>query len=263
MSISVPIIIRNAVDLRYPLSLVVRSVVGLSDEILISVDPTSEDDTMDMVHDIMLEVNSEHPGLVRYIESPWDLSHVTSTGEEFSRQTNIAIDACDSEFVLSLQADEGIWEGDFKRIKECVERGNEDAYLMERLYFYGSIDNIRWDWTHPIVRLFRKGSWRSCGDGMNSESCGGSVPVMAPFKIYHYSRIGDPKILSKRILSLDKFFHPAEKLVGESDLKPYDFEMYNFDCMHKPGVDVGRKRVAGNIKFYAGVHPKPFIGYKG
>ena len=127
MSISVPIIIRNAVDLRYPLSLVVRSVVGLASEILICVDPTSEGDTMDLVHDIMLEVNSEHPGLVRYTESVWDLSNITSTGEEFSRQTNIAIDACKCDWLFSIQADEGLFEGDFKDIKKLTEDENVDA----------------------------------------------------------------------------------------------------------------------------------------
>ena len=163
MSISVPIIIRDAIRLKYPLSLVVRSVIGLADEIVISVDPLSSDDTVDLVHDIMLEVNSEHPGLVRYVESVWNLDNITSTGEEFSRQTNIAIDACKCEFVLSLQADEAIFEGDFLDIKKLIEDKNVDAYLSERLYFYGSINNIRIDWTHPIVRLFRKGSWKKPG----------------------------------------------------------------------------------------------------
>lgn len=264
MSLSVPIIIRNAVKLHYPLDRVVRSVCGLADEVLICVDPTSEDDTMDFVYDIMLEVNAEYPGLVRYIESPWDLSNVTSTGEEFSHQTNIAVNRCVGEYILSLQADEAIHEKDFEAIIDLIKYKKQDAYSFERLYFYGDIDTIRVDWCANITRLYRKGTWRSCGDGMNSESCGGrSSLYVDDIKIYHYSRIGDPEIISKRVLSLDKFFHPAEKLLAEEELEPYKFKTHNFDCMHKDGVDVGRKEVQTNLRVYTGSHPEPFVGYGG
>lgn len=261
--LSVPIIIRNGVKLNYPLHLVVQSVVGLADEVLISADPTSEDDTIDYVHDIMLEVNSTHPGLVRYVESPWDLSNINKKGTEFSRQTNIAIDKCKGDWILSLQADEAVHEDHFDRIKREILHSDVDALSCERIYFYGNINKVRVDWTHDIVRLYRKGLWRSCGDGMNSVSCGGRPPRQGPFKLYHYSRIGDPEVISKRILSLDKLFHPADKLLTEEELEPYEFRTYNFDCMHKQNVDLGRKRVPSYFKVYGGTHPAPFKGYRG
>lgn len=264
MSISVPIIVRNAVSLQYPLHLVSRSVIGLSDEILISLDPKSSDDTLDYVHDIMLDINSRYPGLVRYTESVWDLDNISSTGEEFSRQTNIAINECSGDWILSLQADEAIHEDDFDRIKRLTYRTDFDAYSFERLYFYGDINTIRVDWNADIVRLYRKGAWKSCGDGMNSVSVNGSgAKHIDGIKIYHYSRIGDPEIISKRILSLDKLFHPAEKLLSEDELEPYKFNTYNFDCMHRPDIDVGRSDVSGRFMVYTGTHPKPFVNYKG
>ncbi len=227
-------------------------------------DPTSEDDTLDFVHDIMLEVNTNYPGLVRYVESPWDLSNVTLTGEEFSRQTNVAVNACKSEYVLSLQGDEGIHEKDFDAIRDLVEYQKRDAYSFERLYFYGDIDTIRVDWNANIVRLYRKGTWESCGDGMNSQSVGGTVAIHEHgVKIYHYSRIGAPDLISKRILSLDKLFHPENKLLNEDELEPYKFNTHNFDCMHKPTVNLGRKKVPKYLRVYTGSHPAPFVGYKG
>ena len=264
MSLSVPIIVRNAVKLRYPLSRVVWGVIGLADEVVVSVDPESEDDSLDYVYDIMLEINAKYPGLVRYIESEWDMGNVSSTGLEFARQTNIAIDNCKGDWIFSIQADESIHENDFGEIKKLIKEADSmdiDAYFMTRLYFYGDMDTIRDDWTVPIVRLFRKGTRVSCGDAMNTS--GSDKVSYCDVPIYHYSRIGDPDIISKRILSLDKFFHPREKLLEEHELKPYDFNTRNFDCMHKDGVDVGKKEVGEVFSIFTGTHPKAFAGYRG
>lgn len=265
VSISTPIIVKNLVKLGYPLDKVVYSIENLVDEIVISVDPTSCDDSLDYVHDLLLEVNSrKNMAKVKVIYSIWDLSNINSEGTEFSRQTNIAIEECTGDWVMSLQADEACHEKDFDRIKELISSGVSDAYCFERLYFYGDIDTIRVDWNANITRLYKKGSWESSGDGMNSCSVNGSdTKYIDDVKIYHYSRIGDPDLISKRILSLDKLFHGKEKLLDENELEPYKFNTHNFDCMHKPGVDLGREKVTANFNVYTGTHPTPFVGYKG
>jgi len=260
MTISVPIISRNVVKLKYPLDLVVESVCGLADEIVLSVDPTSDDDSLDFCYDIMLDINSRREKTrVKYVESVWDLDNVSSTGEEFSRQTNIAIGECSGDWILSLQADESIHEDDFSKIERLVQNTDIDAYSMTRLYFYGDMDTIRDDWTVPIIRLFRRGTRFSCGDAMNTEGSGKVVHCGVP--IYHYSRIGDAELISKRIRTLDGFFHPAENLLSEKELKPYDFETHNFDCMSK--VDVGKEKVMAEFSLFTGTHPAPFRGYNG
>lgn len=264
MLLSVPIIARNVVKLNYPLDRVVKSVAGLADEVVICVDPNSEDDSLDYIYDLSLEINqgsSKTGTLVRTVHSEWDLDNISSDGAEFARQTNIAISHCMGDWVLSLQADESIHDKDFSRINELIQDDEVDAYSMERIYFYGDINTVRLDWTVPIIRLFRKGTRFSCGDAMNTS---GSDRVRdSDVRIYHYSRIGDPNIISKRILSLDKLFHPAENLLPENELKPYDFSTRNFDCMHKDSVDVGKQDVEGRLVRYTGTHPKAFMGYNG
>lgn len=265
MLISVPIIVRNAVKLNYPLDKVVKSVVGLADEVVISVDPTSEDDSVDYVYDLVLEVNSFlRRRVVKWFESPWNLNNINEKGTEFSIQTNKSIAQCSGDWIFLLQADEAVHENDFDLIKKSIcsaDKNGVDAFSMVRLYFYGDIDTIREDWTHPIVRLFRKGTRVSDGDAMNTS--GSARLCDLPCCIYHYSRIGDPSIISRRILSLDRFFHPAEKLLPEGELKPYDFSTRKFDCMSKPGVDVGNENVDSVYKRFSGTHPKFFIGYRG
>jgi len=266
-TISVPIIIRNCVSLKYPLDRVVKSVVGLASEVIIVVDPLSSDDSVDYCYDLLLEVNScthIHGTEVKLFDSVWDLSNVSSTGAEFARQTNIAFNACTKDWILSLQSDEAVHEKDFNRIKSLIEDAENsdiDAFSMVRLYFYGDINTIREDWTVPIIRLFKRGTRISCGDAMNTS--GTNKISFCDVPIYHYSRIGDPSIISKRILSLDKFFHRAEKLLTEEELEPYDFSTHNFDCMHKEEVNVGREKVKASFKRFTGTHPKSFVGYCG
>ena len=266
-SISVPIIIRNAVKLKYPLDKCVYSVVGLSDEILLCVDNSSEDDTLEYIFDLSLEINAssaEHGTVIRTIYSKWDLNNISSTGAEFARQTNIAMNACTCDWVFSAQCDEAIHEADHFRIKQLVSSAaanNIDAYSMTRIYFYGDINTVRDDWTVPITRLFKKGTRKSCGDAMNTSGEGKVVHCDVP--IYHYSRIGDPNVISRRILSLDSLFHSKEKLLTTDELEPYDFKTRNFDCMHKNDVDVGKIDVEPKFSKFVGTHPAPFVGYKG
>lgn len=265
MYISMPIIIRNGVDLNYPFSRIVDGLMGLPGEVVLCVDPSSSDLTVKVCNDIYLRKKlAEEKTDVRIVYSKWDLNNITNTGYEFARQTNIAIDNCIGDWILLLQADECVHEQDFDKIISAIEyaeKNNISAYEMVRLYFYGSLDVIRDDWTVNIVRLFKKGARKSCGDAMNTSGGGRVERLNVP--IYHYSRIGDPDIISKRILSLDKFFHAGEKLKTEQELKPYTFDTYNFDCQHKDNIDVGKQKVERKLSTFTGTHPKAFRGYTG
>lgn len=265
-TISVPIILRNAIKLKYPVDRVVRSCIGLADEILISVDPTSEDDSVDFVHDLMLEINLvTKRDLVRYIEVPWNIQNI-SGGNELARQTDIAIEHSFGDFVFCIQADEAVNSSHFSILRDEIaklQKESLDALSMTRLYFYGGLKTIRVDWTLPIVRFFRRGTRKSVGDAFNTIGDDKKV-VPSKVPIYHYSRIGDPELLSRRIRNLDSFYHNSVELLSEVELQPYDFSTYNFDCMHRANVDVGRREVNEEvlIPFY-GKHPASFEDFKG
>jgi glycosyltransferase involved in cell wall biosynthesis len=251
--ISTPIILRNIVKLQYPVEKVIQSTLGLVDEVLLAADSSSEDSTMELVRGLEKKYNT-----VKVIESTWNLNNITKTGLEFSKQTNIAIDACTGNWILLLQADEAVHENEFSIIRECINSNEYDAYEMVRLYFYETMQYIRKDWTHPIVRLFKKGARRSAGDACNTEGAG-TVGKCGAY-IYHYARVSvDPLVMSKRILSLDKLFHQQNKLKSEGDLTKYDFSTYNFDCQHKDSEDVGRRKVESQLMYFSGTHPKAFV----
>jgi hypothetical protein len=264
-TVSAPIILRNVVKFKYPIKRVLQSIIGLVDEAVLSVDPKSDDDTVGYIFSLAAELKNELN--IKVIESVWDLDNISRNGIEFSRQTNIAIDVCSCDYIISLQADEAFLETDHQSIKneiDFMENNGYNSSEMLRIYFYGSIDVIRSDWSVSINRLFKRGTMRSTGDGMFCEPVGDNKVFKSKVCIYHYSRIGDPNIISSRVRFLDGLFHKNEDLLDTNNLPPYEFNTFNFDCFNKPEVEVGRHKISGNVLFkYYGSHPKSFIGYTG
>jgi hypothetical protein len=213
-------ILRNAVKLGYPFDLAIRSLRPLCDEVIILVDPNSEDDTLDRV----LNLN---PDVI--VESPWDMTnHKGHTNCEISLQTETVCNEASGDWVFSLQADEVLHEGEVPRLRtaalEAQSRGVSGLELV-RLYFYGSLSQYRTDWTIPMVRFFKRGAWKPDVDGaMRFDPC---TPYerkhMVPDAcIYHYSRVGDPQMIAERVRNLDGFFHEPER-IEQGAVQPYDF----------------------------------------
>ncbi len=74
-------------------------------------------------------------------------------------------------------------------------------------------------------------------------------------RLYHYSRIGDPNIISKRVRNVDSFFHAEENLPQESELPPYDFTTREYDSY---AFTENPKQTNSELLIYQGTHPLPF-----
>lgn len=211
--------LRNGVKLGYPFDLAIRSLLPLCDEVVVSVDPTSEDDTLARVRAI--------PG-VKVVESVWDMSnHDGHRNCEISVQTRRLLKEVRGPWVFSLQADEILHEGEVDVIREAVlaaEARGVTGLEMRRLYFYGSLSRLREDWTLWMVRLFKRDLWMPDVDGaMRFDPVGGQLAQRVhAARIWHYSRLGDPRQIAERVRNLDRLFHAPEK-VQAGPLPPYDF----------------------------------------
>lgn len=224
MTISGILPLRNGTKLGYPYELAIKSLRPLCDEVLILVDPTSEDDTVARVDALRAA------GFVdTIVESPWDMTnHRGHTNCEISVQTAKACAAASGDWIMSLQADEVLHESEVAEMRRCVEAADASrisGLRLRRLYFYGSLGRYRDDWTQYLLRLFRRGMWKPDVDGaMKFEPCG-PVSLGAwdiPPSIYHYSRVGDPQVVAERVRNLDGFFHePAA--IEQGTIAPYDF----------------------------------------
>lgn len=220
MKISGVMPLRNAVRLGYPFEQAIASMRPLCDEIVVLVDPTSDDDTLE-------RVRATSPDVI--VESPWDMAnHQGHTNCEISVQTAKVCAQAHGDWILSLQADELLHEAEVEALRAAVstaERQGVTGIELRRLYFYGSLDCLREDWTLWLLRLFKRGRWQPDIDGaMRFDPChaGEKRSRLAEAHLYHYSRVGDRRLIAERVRNLDRFFHsPAQVQAGE--LAPYDF----------------------------------------
>lgn len=220
MKISGVMPLRNAVKLGYPFELAIKSLRPLCDEVVILVDPMSEDDTFERVKRVLAD-------RVHIVLSVWDMNnHRGHTNCEISVQTAKVIEHVSGDWIMSLQADEVLHERDAEGLREEVElaeRNGVTGIELQRLYFYGSLSKIRADWTQWLLRLFKRGCWKPDVDGaMRFDPVGEQCRVRALAAIYHYSRVGDPQVIAERVRNLDGFFHEPQK-VEQGAIRPYDF----------------------------------------
>jgi len=231
-------LIRNGEALGYPYKVVIDSMKEFCDEVWVNVDP-GEDDTLSIVK--KLDVN--------VIESKWDMNRM-DRGQELSRQANLLLPNIPlGDWVIYLQADEVIhpfWGNLMRRFVGNPNLYNDaglpfTAFELYRAYFWRDLQTIRGRWSMYLARIFQRGYAEVTEDGMSIKVNSGRVfrPAFADYAqwltdrgpvpfIYHYSRIGDPFLISKRVSILDGLFHPKETIPDNPP--PYDFVTREFDC---------------------------------
>jgi len=164
-----------------------------------------------------------------------------------------------AEWVVVLQADEMLHEDDFEYLRHTMESVPKEitGLATERLYFWGGLKKIRQDWNARLIRIFRPGYFSFLAEntdkaGMYSAATEPGEVIDISCNIYHYSRVGSPSNISRRVRSLDAFFHPEEELIPIDDLPEYDFdgrEFDNFNIVSPPP----KKELT--IVDYEGTHP--------
>lgn len=223
-------VVRNAVKLKYPLEASIQTYLPICDEVVVAHDPTSEDDTEKLVQDLARRFPK-----IRPLACPWDLTN-RNGGSEIAIQSNVAIEACEGDWVLYVQADEAIHEGDHEAIRAALERSDLSGAVFDRKSFLYSLgDEIPEYRANGLLRLFRNGLGFAVGDAM---SCGlvqgaaGQV-LNAGWRLYNYSRIGDREEILHRSRSLHGFYRSSKAEIeqqlmreGAQSVRPYDAESH-------------------------------------
>jgi len=221
--------LRNAVKLEYPFEAAIASLRPLCDEVVVLVDPTSTDDTVARVRALKPDV---------LVESAWDTeNHDGHRRGEVAVQTAVALDAASGDWVLSLQADEMLHEGGAAAARTAAEDAgarNVTAFCLRRWYFFGSLDIYRDNWTVWLPRFFRRNRWRPDPHSgamyfLPEEAAVDRSEQLDGVSIYHYSRIGDPAAVARRVRNLDTLYHHPSTVASESEVKPYEFSPRKLD----------------------------------
>ncbi|HEX9216601.1 MAG TPA: hypothetical protein VF864_06445 [Gemmatimonadales bacterium] len=145
-------LVRNAVNLNFPIVAAMRSALAVCDEVIVNVGK-SDDDTRDVLAGVA-------DPRVRIIDSVWDMS---KGDETLAAETQRAMDACRGSWGIYVQADEVLHETGARILKEKVAEWDGDArvegLLVNYLHFYGGFDTIATNrrWYRREVRCIRLG----------------------------------------------------------------------------------------------------------
>lgn len=253
-SISGCVAARNSVKFGYPLQQCLEALRPACEEVVLAYDPTTDDGT----HELALQLRDKLD--LRLVESAWDM-HNMVRGLEIGHQSQVAVDACSplTGWRLCVQQDEALHEEDHPAVQELASAApsHVTGFDFVRPYFYGNLHTIRRDWTVAITRLTRKGAPYSYDkfDGQNCIPTGPVVTERSGVWLFHYSRIGDPSVIAKRIRNIDSFFHAEEHLPQESGLPPYDFVTREYDSY---SLTEHPKAITSELLKYHGTHPASF-----
>ncbi len=263
-------IARNVVKFKYPIRECLTTLRPICEDVVLAYDPFTNDGTDEVVKELAQDLD------LTLFENRWNMDNIDK-GLELGVQTDRALEQCRNDWRLYLQLDEAFHEDDVEAIKELpVKAMAAKPYPafgidFQRVYFYGNLHSIRRDWTAQITRLtYRNTHTYSKGDGM---SCVTAEPpaiadlgtvklqgdwshhLMSGIWMYHYSRLGDPELISKRVRNMDTFYHQDDVLIPETEIPVYDFVTREWDNYAKDGLP---PVVDTPLLKYSGTHPLPF-----
>ena len=229
--------VRNGFDYGVPFLEAYQSILPVCDEFIVTVGEGN-----DGTREAIQKLNDPK---IRIIDTVWDMS-LRANGKIFAQQTNMALDAITGDWAFHIQADEVIHENDIYKIKEAVERNDNDkrveGFILPFIHFWGGYDHIRTSRrVHKNeVRLFRNGlGVRSYRDSLgfrkyrdfnayaNDTEKGEKLRVKkidAP--IYHYTEVRDPGAKNKKAAAIGAFYE-------KNDGKPVQKEEYGYDRLEK------------------------------
>jgi len=229
--------VRNGFDYGVPFLEAYQSILPVCDEFIVTVGE-GNDGTKEAIQKL-------NDPKIRIIDTVWDMS-LRANGKIFAQQTNMALDAITGDWAFHIQADEVIHENDIYKIKEAVERNDNDkrveGFILPFIHFWGGYDHIRTSRrVHKNeVRLFRNGlGVRSYRDSLgfrkyrdfkayaNDTEKGEKLRVKkinAP--IYHYTEVRGPGAKTKKAAAIGAFYE-------KNDGKPVQKEEYGYDRLEK------------------------------
>ena len=194
--------VRNAIVFGYPILESLKSLIPLCNEIIIAAGK-SEDNTLG----ILRGINDKR---IKIIETEWDES-LKKSGLVYSQQTNLALEHCQGDWCIYLQADEVLHEKDFEKTREQIQVAdknlNVEGLLFRYNHFYGSYDyiGVGRQWYRREIRAFRNtGNIISWGDaqGFRKRTDKGFEKLRAfqtECEVYHYGWVRPPKAQFKKI----------------------------------------------------------------
>lgn len=233
-------LVRNGVQFDYPFLESWRSVLPLVDELILNIG-ISDDQSLEVAKKFAQE---EGMGKVKIFESEWPL-HIPEkkkSGLILSEQTNLALERCQHDWCLYIQADEVIHEEDYPVIRKSIEDASKlglDAVVFEYAHFYGSfnvIQKTRSSYRREMRVVKKSSGARSVGDAQSFLKTGNQKlnATLTKARIFHYGWVRTPEAMKEKTEFMDKLYH------GDQAAKTNAYQYKKF----------------WGLREYKGTHPK-------
>lgn len=224
--------VRNGIQLGYPVTESILSILPICDEFIISVGK-SDDDTLEQIKAI-------GDPKIKIIETIWDPSMFVH-GAINAYQTNIALKQCTGDWCFYVQADEVVHEKYLSSIKHKCEQylniSDVEGLLFNYLHFWGSFYTyqVSRNWYRAEVRIVRNNigvqSFQSAqGFRINNRKL--KVAHSNAF-IYHYGWVRPPATMSKKKIALDILHHDKEWVKKNNPRPEHPFDYGNLKHLGK------------------------------
>ncbi|MFZ9594824.1 MAG: glycosyltransferase family 2 protein [Bdellovibrionia bacterium] len=235
MKVSGFTLLRNGTQFDYPFLESLHSLLPVVDELVINVG-IGDDDTLEQVNRF---AKTHGLGKVRFFESDWQL-HIPEKkqgGLILSEQTNLALDACTSDWCVYLQADEVLHEKDMPQLKTSLQRAMNDPQIeglvFDYWHFYGSFDVIQHSRStyRREVRAIRKSAQaRSVGDAQSFRKVTGEKLRVIPAHahVYHYGWVRKPDAMKEKTYFLDQLYHGSPTQEDAQNHTPHTGTNYQY-----------------------------------
>ena len=215
--------IRNGVQLGYPFTESIRSLLPLIDEFVIAVGKGC-DDTLERVRAI-------GDPKIRIVETVWN-ERMAERGFVYAQQKMIAQYACTGDWAFYLEGDEVLHEDDLARIRASVDRhhGNAkvEALVFNYLHFYGSPQwlAISPAWYRRECRLIRNTIRSYAPDGqfwvVMDRHRRGRLPnaALADARIFHYGHVRRTEAMQQKLDQVSRYWSGNAPQVDYSRIDP-------------------------------------------
>jgi len=211
-------LVRNGLRFDYPFLESWRSLLPLVDELVLNVG-ISDDETLATAQNFAVD---EGQGKVKIIQSEWPLNdpEKKKSGLILSEQTNLALDACQYDWCIYLQADEVLHEADAAEIKEAIIQANADseveAIVFNYEHFYGSYDVVqrtRSAYRREIRAIKKSSGARSVGDAQSfrKQNDQKMKAILTSARVFHYGWVRTPDAMKEKTFFMDQLYHGESK----------------------------------------------------
>ena len=215
-------LVRNGVKFDYPFIESMKSLLPLVDELVVNVG-YGDDDTLEQVQKFARDAGQ---GKVLVFESEWPLNdpEKRKSGLILSEQTNLALDRCQYDWCIYLQADEVLHEEDYPKIqeikKEVLRDPEAEAVVFEYRHFYGSyqvVQKTRSAYRREIRMVKKSSGARSVGDAQSFLGPEDTKldALLTDARIFHYGWVRPPEAMFEKNIFMDQLYHGEQK-AGES-----------------------------------------------